>query len=150
MTAPRPSSEPKHRRSTTPWIVGGLIALVVLGVFGAVGGLLWYGLGEFNAQADSAIRADPVIVEVLGPIRDVRLDFMATGEAPGAEDFAYRVEGERAGGLLVGRFVTIDAESEELRSGTLTLDDGRHVAIGTSQRLSGRPEVEEEPPDSGQ
>ncbi len=146
MTALPPDNEKRQRRSATPWIIGGLIALAVLCVFAGIGGLFWYGLGEFNTQAGSAIRADPVIVDVLGPIREVHFDFTATGEAPGAEDFAYRVEGERASGLLVGRFVTIDADSEELRSGTLTLDDGRRVAIGTSQLSSARPEETEQQP----
>lgn len=139
--------EPQRRRSGAPWIVGGLVALVVLAMFAAVGGLFWYGLGEFNTQAGSAIRADPAVAGAVGPIKAIHFDFIGTGEAPGADDFAYRVEGERASGLLVGRFVTISADSEELRSGTLTLDDGRRVAIGTTHRRSTRPQESSALPD---
>jgi hypothetical protein len=140
MTNLPPPRDAQRRRSATPWIIGGLVALAVLCVIAGVGGLFWYGLGEFNTQAGNAIRADPAIVHALGPIKSIHFDFMATGEAPGDEDFAYRVEGDRASGLLVGRFVTIDAGSEELRSGTLTLDDGRRIAIGTSRLRSTQPE----------
>lgn len=131
MNSPIVSNEIPARRSLAPWIIGGLVALVLLVLAGATGALFWYGLGLFNDQAAAAIRADPAVSEALGPISEIHLDFTATGNAPGDEDFAYRVVGERASGLLVGRFVTVDADHEDLRSGTLRLDDGRVVPIGT-------------------
>lgn len=134
MNSPIVSNEIPARRSLAPWIIGGLVALVLLLALGAVGTFFWYGFGLFNDQAAAAIRADPAVSEALGPISEIHLDFTATGDAPGDEDFAYRVVGERGSGLLVGRFVTVDADHEDLRSGTLRLDDGRLVAIGTGLR----------------
>ena len=123
-----------RQRNPAPWIIGGLVALVLLLLAGATGAVFWYGLGLFNDQAATAIGADPAVAEALGTISDIRLDFTATGNAPGDEDFAYRVVGARGSGLLVGRFVTIDADHEDLRSGTLQLDDGRMIAIGSARR----------------
>lgn len=131
MNSPIVSNEIPARRSLAPWIIGGLVALVLLVLAGGTGALFWYGLGLFNDQAAAAIRADPAVSDALGSISEIHLDFTATGNAPGDEDFAYRVVGERASGLLVGRFVTVDADHEDLRSGTLRLDDGSVVPIGT-------------------
>ncbi len=120
------------RRSATPWIIGGIVAFVILLVIAGAGSVLWFGMDVFHDQAKTAIRADPAVVEAVGNISDIRFDFAATGTAAGPEDFAYRVEGERASGLLVGRFVTIDADTEDLREGSLRLDDGRVIRIGTA------------------
>lgn len=119
-------------RRAAPWIAGGFLALMVLIVLGAVGSIAWYGFGMFNDQAKAAIHNNPGVIEAVGEIREIRMDFTATGNTSGAETFAYRIEGERANGLLVGRFVTIDADTEELRDGKLTLDDGRVIALGNS------------------
>jgi hypothetical protein len=131
MNSPIASNDMPGRRSLAPWIIGGLVALVLLILVGGTGALLWYGVGLFNDQAATAIRADPAVTDALGTISEIRLDFTATGNAPGAEEFAYRVVGERGSGLLIGRFVTIDADHEDLRSGTLRLDSGKVVAVGT-------------------
>ena len=139
MNTPIAPGDLPRRRNLAPWIIGGLVALVLLLLIGGAGAFFWYGLGLFNDQAADAIRADPAVADAVGTISDIGLDFTATGNAPGAEDFAYRITGDRASGLLVGRFVTIDADSEDLRSGTLTLDDGRVVTIGSSQRRSADP-----------
>jgi hypothetical protein len=141
MIHPSASNGPP-RRSLTVWAIGGLIALIAVLAIGAVGSFLYYGIHVFNEQAHAAIRADPAVRAALGNNSRIELDLSATGNAPGAEDFAYRVSGDRASGLLVGRFVTISADAEELRSGQLTLDDGRRILIGTgllraSDRLSG-------------
>lgn len=122
-----------HRRSHSGWIIGGIVALVMLLVLGTVVTVAWFGVSVFNDQAYAAIRADPAIVEAVGKISEIHFDFEATGNAPGDEEFAYRIIGDRASGLLVGRFVSIDAETEDLREGTLTLDDRRVIRIGTAQ-----------------
>jgi hypothetical protein len=123
-----------RRRPALPWIIGGIVTLVMLLAVASIGGVVWLGLNTFHEQAETAIRADPVVVDALGSITNVELDFTATGNAEGEEEFAYRVTGERASGLLVGRFVTVDADTEDLREGTLTLDDGRVINIGTALR----------------
>ncbi len=120
------------RRSAMPWIIGGVIAFVMLLLIAGAGSVLWFGMDVFHDQAKTAIRADPGVVEAVGSISDIRFDFAATGTAVGQEEFAYRVEGERASGLLVGRFVTVDADTEDLREGSLRLDDGRVIRIGTA------------------
>lgn len=115
-------------------MIGGVVGLAVLLTVAAAGSVLWLALGVFHEQARTAIRADSAIADALGTITDIRFDFAATSAAPGGEEFAYRLEGERASGLLTGRFVTVDADTEDLREGSLRLDDGRVVRIGTALR----------------
>ena len=128
-----PAAENSPRRHLAAWIIGGVIGLATLLMIGALGLFFHAGISLFNEQAAAAIRADPAVTGAVGNIVAIEFDFTATGNAPGAEDFAYRVSGDRASGLLVGRFVTVDADTEELRSGVLTLDDGRTVRIGTME-----------------
>jgi hypothetical protein len=130
MNSPTPT-DVMPRRHLAAWAIGSLIALAALLMIAAASAFIYVGVNLFNEQAHAAIRADPVVARALGKITDIELDMTATGNAPGAEDFAYRVTGDLASGLLVGRFVTTSADTEELRSGTLTLDDGRHLRIGT-------------------
>lgn len=129
-----PSDAMPDRRSATPWIIGGIVAFVMFVVLAGAGGLVWFAIGIFDDQAEAAIRADPAIAEAVGNISGIHLDFSATGAAVGEDEFAYRVEGERASGLLVGRFVTVDADTEDLREGSLRLDDGRVIRVGTASR----------------
>lgn len=133
----QPAYAPRRARSSSIalWIVGSFFMLVMLILLGIVATLFWFGIETFNSQAHEAIRAEPAIVQAVGEITDISLDLGATGDAAGDEEFAYRIEGTRASGLLVGEFVTIDAETEELRRGTLTLDDGRIIRIGVSELI---------------
>ncbi|MBL0163790.1 MAG: hypothetical protein IPP82_09175 [Xanthomonadales bacterium] len=121
------------RRSRIPWIIGGIVAAVLLLALGTVASVAWFGISTFNDQAYTAIRADPAIVDAVGKISEIHIDFEATGNAPGDEEFAYRITGDRASGLLVGRFVTIDDEIEDLREGTLSLDDGQVIVVGSAR-----------------
>ena len=122
------------RRSTTPWIIGGVIAFAMLLVVAVAGGLVWFGLGLFQEQAHTAIRADPAIADAVGSFMTIHFDVAATAQATGDDEFAYRIQGERGRGLLVARFVTLDADSEDLRDGSLRLDDGRVVRVGSALR----------------
>ena len=135
MLVPDPAlAEATHaRRSRIPWIIGGIVAAVLLLALGAVASVAWFGISTFNDQAYTAIRADPAIVDAVGKISEIHIDFEATGNAPGDEEFAYRITGDRASGLLVGRFVTIDDEIEDLREGTLSLDDGQVIVVGSAR-----------------
>ncbi|MCB1609787.1 MAG: hypothetical protein KDI71_22735 [Xanthomonadales bacterium] len=134
---------------TPPWLwwllaLFGIFAFMAL----AVTALGWIGFKIFTEQALIAIRADPVVRSAVGQVHDIELDFTATFNAPDVNEFGYRIDGERIDGLLVGEFITIDADHEELRSGTLRLDDGRVLEIGTVQQRIPDPtaaEAEAEP-----
>ena len=130
------AARPKH----SPWLWA---LLGLLGMFAfmalAVGALAWIGFSIFTEQALAAIRADPVVISAVGEVHAISLDFSATMNAPGDDEFGYQIDGERADALLVGRFITIDGEHEELRDGSLTLEDGTVLAIGTVQQRSADP-----------
>ncbi|MEZ5461264.1 hypothetical protein [Dokdonella sp.] len=130
MNAPAPAPSKGHPAAV--WIIAGVSGFFVVAVFVLAGSFLWVGFQEFSEQARTAIRNDPDIRAAVGEIRDIHFDLTATGDAPGDEEFAFRVEGSRASGLLVGRFVTVNANTEDLRSGQLFLEDGRVIQFGGS------------------
>jgi len=124
------------------WLIFGLFAMFALMTIVVAGGT-WFGIKIFREQALVAIQADPAVIAELGEVHDISLDFTATLDAPGPEEFAFQVDGELADGLLVGRFVTIDADHEELRDGTLMLENGRTIAVGVVQNRPVNPQAAE-------
>ena len=83
MSSPSLNGALPRRRSRTPWIIGSIVAMILLIVLGVLASVVWSGVNAFNDQADTAIRADPAIVAALGKIAEIHLDVDATGNAPG-------------------------------------------------------------------
>ena len=110
--------------NTTAKVLGwpGLIFLVL--VVAGVGGLLYWGWDLFVGQAEELLNANPVIQEHIGSIEELTIDFTATGEADGDDVFVFEVKGDKGSGVVTAEFVTIDENSEELRSGKLDLPSG--------------------------
>ena len=53
----------------------------------------------------------------------------ATGEAEGINEFAFALVGDKGRGHIVAEFITVDADTERLGKGVLTLADGRELAF---------------------
>lgn len=85
---------------------------------------------DFHAQAEAAMAADPTVAAQLGRILSSEMDQEASMAHPGADVFVFDVVGEQGRGRVVAEFITIDAYSEWLGEGTLTLEDGREFEIG--------------------
>ena len=109
----------KRRRLMVVGIVG-FILLILVGI----GGLGFWGLDLFTAQAKDALNKNSVILQHVGEINEIEIDVTATGEAEGQDVFVFRVAGSRGSGVVTAEFVTIDADSEEIRSGSLRLSSG--------------------------
>lgn len=112
-------------RRRWPFIILGIgLGMVLMAVI-AVVGLGVYGWGLFNEQVIAAMNQNAVIVEHLGQVRDAELDLAATSDVPGEDFFVYKAVGTKGTGIVTGEFVTVDADHEEIASGTLELPDGR-------------------------
>lgn len=127
---PASSSAPRRRvPAWVWWVCGGVVALCLLLAL-LVGGLVALGWGEFRQQAQEALEREPAVREHLGTIEEIELDFLATGNAPGRDEFVFRVQGERGKGVVQAVFVSLGAEAEHVTEGRLCLDDGDCHALG--------------------
>ena len=111
--------------STVLLIVLGVVVLLVV----AVGAVTWYGLDLVAEQVKADIEDNPVIVEHIGRIESIELDFSASADAPGDDTFVFELKGTKGSGVLTAEVVTVGDEHEEVRSGTLRLASGETVDL---------------------
>lgn len=123
---------PARRWLGMPRWLWALIAACVL-MFALLGALLAWVVGMgwelFTGQAQQALQAQPAVREHIGTIREMHVDLVATGVAPGAEEFVFRLDGERGDGRVSANFVSMGAEREIITYGVLTLADGRRFEL---------------------
>ncbi len=109
----------KQQGGIVPLLIG-CGAMIVI----AVVVVAFLGWNLFSDQAKDALATNPVIQEHIGEVRSISVDLEGTGDAPGGDVFVFRIEGSRTSGTVTAEFVTVDADTEEIRSGTLELDSG--------------------------
>lgn len=130
---PTPAAPPprRHRFGIPGWLIV-LIAAVLL-FFALVGGLIAWGVGAgwklFATQAQDALQAQPAVQEHIGTIREMNVDLIATGSAPGGEEFVFRLQGDRGNGKVLANFVSLGAEQEIITEGVLTLANGARFEL---------------------
>ena len=124
--APEDPYAPRRKKSGC-----GIVALVVglvvgCGVLAALccGGLFLFGTRTVAEQVKTDLRGNPVIEEHLGPIDTIELDWIASQNAPGEDEFVFDVEGPKGTGRIQVVTETVDAETEDVVSGTLELPNG--------------------------
>ncbi|GEM_PF-748638 len=93
------------------------------------------GEGPFITQARAAVQRYPLTAGPLGQIERFDYNAEATMNAPGALTFVFDVVGSKASGRISADFITVDADTERLGAGTLTLAGGREI------RFEGEPPV---------
>ncbi len=122
---PQPVPHP-GRQGLPVWAWALILGFGLLAVTAAAGisWLLSAGMDVFKDQARTALQEDAVVARHIGEIRVIETDLMRTGALPGAEDFAFRLEGSLGKGRVEARFISTFG-SEILGKGTLYLDDGR-------------------------
>ncbi len=127
-----PVRPPRRYRFGIPgWLIA-LIAAVLL-FFALLCGLIAWGVGTgwklFATQAQEALQAQPAVQEHIGTIREMDVDLVATGNAPGAEEFVFRLEGDRGNGKVRANFVSLGAAQEIITEGVLTLANGARIDL---------------------
>ena len=104
-----------------PAVLAGAAVTVLL--CAGLGGVAYWGWTMFEGQAAEAIGRNAVVREHLGEVESVDADLVATGEA--ADDvFVFEVRGTKGAGTVSAELVSVEADTEEVRSGTLRLPSG--------------------------
>lgn len=116
---------------------------LILGVVAVVAGglLIKFGLGFFAEQVEADLRDNPVIIEHLGQLEELKLDFEATLAAPGEDDYVFEASGTKGTGTLRVTSVTVDDETEDVVAGTLQLASGEEFDLfpKREKRLEAQP-----------
>lgn len=125
--APLPPARGGKRRGAGFWLAmgGGVVGLMAV----VLGGVAWWGWNAFTDQARVAMAVHPAVVEHIGTIREMEVDWTATGSEPDDDTFAFHLYGDRGSGMVVARFVTVDSEHERIDGGVLTIDNGPRVPL---------------------
>lgn len=100
-----------------------IVGFILLSLVG-IGGLGFRGWDLFTDQAKEALDKNSVILQHVGEIDRIEMDVTATGDAEGEDVFVFRVAGSRGTGVVTAEFITVDADTEEIGSGTLRLSSG--------------------------
>jgi len=79
---------------------------------------------EFSSQVADELRDNPVMQERIGEIDQFEVDWDASMEAPGENEFVFHVRGSKGEGTVTADCITVSAEKEDVVSGTLEMDDG--------------------------
>lgn len=83
----------------------------------------------FTRQARVAVQRFPLVQQHIGTLSAFDMDLMATGEAEGGNEFVFALVGDKGRGRILAEFITVDADTERLGKGVLTLADGREIAF---------------------
>ncbi|KAF1725239.1 hypothetical protein [Pseudoxanthomonas japonensis] len=98
---------------------------------------LFGGDNIFTRQARVAVQRYPLVQQHIGTLASFELDLAATGEAEGAEEFVFALTGDKGRGRILAEFITVDADTERLGKGVLTLADGREIAFEGEAPMEG-------------
>ena len=135
---PNASSSPPNARSPEkrgwrrlPWwgwvglfvIFAGLAGIVGAGMF-AAGRFVGEGFDLFEEDARIALQRNPTIRTRIGTIREMDMDWTATGNAPHPDEFVFKLKGDLGGGRVRARFETTGG-GERIEQGTLRMNDGK-------------------------
>ncbi|MBD9480244.1 hypothetical protein [Pseudoxanthomonas sp. PXM02] len=91
----------------------------------------------FTRQARVAVQRYPLVQQHIGTLSAFDMDFMATGEAEGADEFVFTLVGDKGRGRILAEFITVDADTERLGKGVLTLADGREITFEGEPPMEG-------------
>lgn len=127
---PRARQEGSDRRVGLYVLFGcGGAALLALLILLAGFGLIRFGFAFMAEQVKTDLRGNAVIVEHLGRLDSLEVDFMGSVLAPGADDFVFRARGTKGTGVVRATCVTVDADTEKVTAGTLQLESGEMVDL---------------------
>nr|WP_298132282.1 hypothetical protein [uncultured Pseudoxanthomonas sp.] len=91
----------------------------------------------FTRQAREAVQRYPLVQQHIGTLSTFEIDMMASGEAEGIDAFVFNLVGDKGRGRIAADFITVDADTERLGKGVLTLADGREIAFEGEAPMEG-------------
>ncbi len=98
------------------------------------------GCGLFDVfidQVKADIKDNPVIVQHIGTIQSMEIDWAGTGSEPDENTFVFNVTGSKGSGVLTAECITIDANTEDVRSGKLETSAGQTFDLFARGRAGG-------------
>ncbi|TDI43768.1 MAG: hypothetical protein E2P02_10745 [Acidobacteria bacterium] len=84
---------------------------------------------DFEKQVAADIKDNPVIRTHLGTIDSIDIDWSKTGDETGENVFVFEISGPKGAGTLTAECITVDAEREDVVSGTLRLASGKEFNL---------------------
>jgi hypothetical protein len=114
-------------------IAGAAIVLVMVAVVGGVFFLFRFGLDLVEDQVRRDIQDNPVIMEQVGVIQAIDIDFAASANEPDPEVFVFHLEGQHGNATLTAKTVTVDADTEKVTWGTLRTPSGAQYDLFPGQ-----------------
>lgn len=112
------------KSNKTTYVILGITGFGFLMTVACCGGFAFWGWGLFTDQAEAALNRNPIIQRHIGDIEDIDTDFVATGNEENEDVYVFRISGPKGSGTVTAEFLTVDAETEEVVSGTLELSTG--------------------------
>lgn len=91
----------------------------------------------FTRQARESVQRYPLVQQHIGALSTFEIDMMASGEAEGADAFVFNLVGDKGRGRILADFITVDADTERLGKGVLTLANGREIAFEGEAPMEG-------------
>ena len=104
----------------------------MLGLLVCCGGgalLTWFGKNVGEEEITAQLRDNPKLREHIGEIKNLDMDFVASGAQDDSDVFVYNVEGSKSSGRLTIRESMDDDFSTIVEEATLRLPDGSEVKI---------------------
>lgn len=110
------------------WSLIGFGCLMGVAILGLTMWVMSFGINAFEDDALVVMKANRVISAQIGEIQTAKIDMLRSGVLPGANDFAFKLEGSRGSGTVEAEFITT-LDGERLGKGELRMENG------TSHRL---------------
>ncbi|MHC4959907.1 MAG: hypothetical protein ACYTGN_16200 [Planctomycetota bacterium] len=120
------SSDGARGMSTTGWVV--ILGLVIAIVVGVVALGSW-GLDVIAEQVKLDIQDHPLILEHIGSIETIELDFTASAAQDDENAFVFNLKGSKGNGLLIAELETTDADTEKVVAATLRVASGKVIDL---------------------
>lgn len=133
MTDPQQFVSPQPPAKRQGLSKGCVIAIVVSAVVGVAGiavlvgaafFFIKFGLDVVADQIRRDIQDNPVILEQVGAIESIEVDFVASANEPSDKAFVFNIEGPNGSGLLTVSSETIDGYTEKVVWGQLRVASG--------------------------
>lgn len=118
--------QPKRSSKTVWYVLGGIAALLVVGVIA----LAVWGMSLVEEEVSFILEKHPAVVKALGPNPDCEMDLKRSMNDERYDWFYYRCSGPSGKGVAVVHTESTGPNAEEeLVEGTLELDDGRKIKL---------------------
>ncbi|MBI1347309.1 hypothetical protein GC163_13600 [bacterium] len=148
-TAAYDDSRPKRKSKTGCWIWA--LVITILGmIFGGIaccGGFFYFGLNVFNDEMKAQVKDNPVLIEHIGELESMSINFVKTGEVNSEDTIVYDVKGSKASGTLAVEHTQNGDGDILVISATLTLADGQTFELFDEEVDEAMPVEENMSPD---